>query len=63
MKITFNGIELAQASCRISHKTKWFARLPVEWIDWKYNSHMIAGGSLNRATYLLGVLSQEDYDS
>lgn len=62
MKITFNGIELAPACCRINRKIYWFAKLPVDWIDWKTNSHLVAGITLNRTTYLLGVLTQPNYD-
>ena len=59
MNITFNGIQVSPATCRINQKTKWFAKLPVNWIDWKDGSHQVGTHSLRRTIYILDVLTCE----
>ena len=59
MNITFNSIQVSPATCRLTKKTKWFARLPGDWIDWKDNSHQVGTDSLSRTIYILDVLTCE----
>jgi hypothetical protein len=58
--ITFNEIEIVPASCRISKRITWFARLPVDWIDWEDNLHYVGSYSLARTIHALDVFTCDD---
>ena len=59
MNITFNGIQVNPAICRTNKKIQWFAKLPVDWIDWKNGTHQVGTHSLSRTIYILDVMTCE----